>query len=392
MNKVKCLFVSHALLTNIYGGATSLRTFLHHQNFLDIDLVLPLFIFNILKWPKLIRQNSNILPASIDRVFFFPLPWSRCFEGSQTSRKAVAAYTLSNLIAYLFRPILKSFLKQPKYKFIYLNSLALNSLISDQYKTIIHVREVLSDQSPCLPKTIDNLRKASGLIFIDKRTHYAYKKHTTDYPHTAESIINNPFDMSKARYLRQRKIQLSETSLLHHQDKIIFSYIGSIHKMKGVDFIIKAFIKAKPKRAKLYIIGSGNIRYFNYCKSLAANTESINFLGELQPNAMMELYAKSDFVLRGDPDFRIGRTVYEALYAGCKAILPKDNLDDMMGTEFSMFSNRVLFYKSRDADSFGEVLTEAAEKIDKNDYNGPTNNISEHCRNIKDFVTQILTD
>lgn len=390
MNKVKCLLISHVLLTGIYGGATSLRTFLQHQNFLDIDVVLPLFIFNIFRWPKLIRQNLRMLPHSINKVYFLPLPWSRCYEGSQTSRKAVAAYTLNNIIAYFFEPILRIIFKQKQYRFIYLNSLALNKLISAQYKTLVHVREVLSDHSPLLPKTIDNLKKAAGLIFIDKRTQYAFKKHTMNCSRPFECIINNPVDMSKARHLRQKKQQLINTSKSYRQEETIFSYIGSISKLKGIEFIIKAFITAKPTRAKLFVVGSDNNSYFNYCKLLAADNPSIKFLGELQSDAMMEIYAASDYVLRGDPDFRIGRTVYEALYAGCNVILPEYSLDDMMDPELSHFDNELIFYKPRDSKSLAEALKNAAEKNKKSNYTGPSGNISEHCQNVKSFIMKLL--
>ena len=392
MNKMKCLFVSNVSLADMNGAATSLRTFLQHQDFLNIDLVLPLFIFNIFKWPKLIHQNLRILPTTINKVYFFFLPWSRCFEGSQTSRKAVAAYTLSNFIAYFFRPILKLLLKQPKYKFIYLNSVTLNSLVSTQYKTLLHVREVLDDHSPLLLKTLDNLRKAEGLIFIDKRTRYAFRRHIKSNPHPAECIINNPFDMSAARHLRQKKLRFITTSSLHHQSETIFSFIGAVDKIKGVDFIIRAFLKAKPLRAKLFIIGSGNIHYFNYCKSLAANTQSVVFFGRLKPTAMTEIYATSDYILRGDPDFRIGRTIFEALYTGCKVIVPKEYSDDVIEPELVKFSNQVFFYKPRDLDSLGKVIKEASEKMGKSSYNGPTGNISEHCQSIKTFITNLLMD
>ena len=390
MNKIKCLLISHVLLTGIYGGATSLKTFLKYQNFLDIDLILPLFIFNIFRWPKLIRQNLRALPASINNVYFLPLPWSRCYEGSQTSAKAIAAYTLNNIIAYFFLPILKVILKQKKYRFIYLNSLALNNLISAQYKTLVHVREVLSAHSPLLTKTITNLKKATGLIFIDKRTHDAFRRYSMTSLRPAECIINNPFDMSKALYLRRNKHQLINPAISHRRNETIFSYIGSISKIKGIEFIIKTFIKAKPERAKLFIIGSDNNSYFNYCKLIASDTQSIKFLGELQYDAMMEIYAASDYILRGDPDFRIGRTIYEALYAGCNVILPEYSLEDMMDQDLSHFDNQLIFYKPRDSKSLVEALKNAADKIKESHYIGPTGNISEHCQNIKSFIVKLL--
>ena len=392
MNKIKCLFVSHVLLTNIYGASTSLRTFLQNQKFLDIDLVLPLYIFNIFKWPKLIRQNLRILPATINKVYFFPLPWSRCYEGSQTSRKAVVAYTVSNIVAYFFKPILKLYLKQPKYKFIYLNSVSLDSLTSTQYKTLVHVRNVISDQSPLLSQTINNLRKAAGLIFIDERTYDSFKKHNMNRSYPAECIINNPFDMSYVRHIRQKKQLGKKTSSLQRHKKKVFAIIGAVGEIKGVDFVIKAFLKTKPKCAKLLIIGSGNITYLNYCKSIAANAQSIEFFGELNPNAIMEIYARSDYIIRGDPDFRIGRTIYEALYAGCKVILPGENSDIKMDAELTGFSNQIIFYKPRDVDSLGEILIEAAAINDKCSYSGPTSNLSEHCRKIQGFILPLLCD
>jgi glycosyltransferase involved in cell wall biosynthesis len=320
------------------------------------------------------------------------LPWSRCFEGSQTSRKAVAAYSLSNLIAYFFRPILKLILKRPGYKFIYLNSLTLNSLTSTQYKTILHVREVLNDHSPMLAKTIANLQKAVGLIFIDNNTRYAFKKHIKNPPDPAECIINNPFDMSTARRLRLQKRPSIKSSVSQRRNETIFSYIGTIGPIKGADFIIKAFLKAKPSHAKLFMVGSGNIHYLNYCKSLAASTPSVVFLGRLQPDAMTEIYASSDYILRGDPDFRIGRTIFEALYTGCKVILPKAFLDEMIDQELLRFRKQVLFYRPRDIDSLAAVLAETVEKVETSDGKGPTGNISEHCQNIETFITKLLAE
>jgi glycosyltransferase involved in cell wall biosynthesis len=270
-----------------------------------------------------------------------------------------------------------------------LNSVVLNSLASPQYKTIVHIREVLSDRSNLLPKAIDNLKKSAGLIFIDQRTHDAFKKHAMNEPHPLESIINNPFDMTAARLLRHKKLKFID---LHRQNEKIFSYIGAIQKIKGVDFIIKAFLKANPKHAKLFIIGSGANSYFNYCKSLAANTKSIVFLGELQPDALMEIYAQSDYVLRGDPDFRIGRTIYEALYTGCRVILPKGSFDSMMDSDLPQFNNQALFYKPRNTDSLGEIFKKAMEKIENSNYNGPTGNVSEYCQNIKAFTKKLLID
>ena len=390
MKKIKCIFISHALLTNNTGAATSLRTFLKYQSFLDIDLVLPLFIFNLFRWPKLIRQNLRSLPPSVNKVYFFPLPWSRCFEGSQTSPKAVAAYALSNIVAYIFRPILKFLLKQPTYKFIYLNSVALHSLTSAHYKTIVHVREVLKKPSDIRANAIDNLKKAAGLIFIDKRTHDAFSNHIKNDVHPSDCIINNPFDMTKARRLREKKIPFKYTSHYRCENEKIFSYVGSIEKIKGVDFIIKTFLHVKPMQAKLLIIGSGTARYFNYCKTLAADSQSIVFLGELGPDAILEIYAQSDYVLRGDPDFRIGRTIYEGLYAGCRVILPKSPADNRIDADLSPFSGQVLFYKPRDINSLGEIFQEAAATKQENNYNGPSGNIGAHCREIKNFLEKIL--
>ncbi len=391
VNKPKCLFVSNVLLTDINGAANSLRTFLQHQTFLDIDLILPLFIFNIYKWPKIIRQNQRILPQSVTSVSFFLLPWSRCFEGSQTSRKAITAYALSNVFANFLVPILKLRLKRPSYRFVYLNSLSLNRLISSQYKILLHVREVLDAQSSSLPKVVERLQNAAGQIFIDSRTRDVFQMHINSRPQTVAAIINNPFDMHKARRMRQKNQKMQIASRLHRPNETIFTFIGAIDKIKGVDFIIEAFLKAKPRQAKLYIVGSGNSRFFNSCKALAARSRTVVFFDRLQPDAIMEIYAASDYVLRGDPDFRIGRTIFEALYTGCRVILPNDRPKLTLVPELSPFKRQILFYKPRDVDSLGEVINRAVKFVEMGGNSDPSGNIRTHCQQVETLVKKLLS-
>ena len=390
MNKPKCVFISNVLLTDINGAANSLRTFLQHQSFLDIELILPLFIFNIYKWPQIIRQNKRILPPSIGKVAFWLLPWSRCFEGSQTSRKAVAAYSVSNIFAYLLVPILKRYLNRSSYRFVYLNSLTLNHLVSRKYKTLVHVREVLDAQASSFPKAVERLHKTSGQIFIDIRTRDVFQKHISYRPQAVSAIVNNPFDMRAARRLRKKSRELQIASQVYRPNETVFTFIGAIDKIKGVDFVIKAFVKANPRQAKLYVVGSGNARFLNSCKALAAHNQSVIFFGRLQPDAITEIYAASDYVLRGDPDFRIGRTIFEALYTGCRVILPNDHPHRSLIPELSPFKHQILFYKPRDVDSLGKIFGQATKSVETDRIAGPSSNIDMHCQEVQTLVKNLL--
>ena len=160
------------------------------------------------------------------------------------------------------------------------------------------------------------------------------------------AIIKNPFGMTFARQWRKNRQAIFEEFGLGDPADKLFAYIGMLHPIKGTDLIIKAFSEAKFKKAKLLIVGAGNPLYAKHYRSLANdNGDTIVFLGRMEFQEVIKIYAVSDFVVRGDPDFRIGRTIYEALYAGCNLIIP-GNINDLdLETGLQPFASRIFFYE-----------------------------------------------
>jgi len=385
--------VSHVPLGSIFGGGAgnSLLTFLQHQDFLEIDLILPLFIGHVLKWPEIIVQARNQKPSSVRKIFFLPLPFDLCFEGAPSSYRAINAYFVNKLIAYIFLPVMKKLLQNKNYRFVYLNSLVLHDLIrSSEKKCVLHIREVVDYKYARYPKVIKNLEQAAGLIFIDYRTYKAYDKDSAKAPLPCHRIINNPFDMHLARkwHKEKRKI-IAELNLTPVSEKI-FVYIGNIHPIKGVDFIIKAFVYAAPPNSKLIIVGTGNNQYLEFCSSLSKK-ENVIFMGMLKFANMQKIYAMADYVLRGDPDFRIGRTTFEALYAGGSVIIPGCEEDLKNEPDLLPFRSRIFFYNPQDIDSLSKVINEASLlDINIKSQEMPSGNIDKHCEEMKNFIQTCL--
>jgi glycosyltransferase involved in cell wall biosynthesis len=135
--------------------------------------------------------------------------------------------------------------------------------------------------------------------------------------------------------------------------------------------------------ALLLIVGRTTDKaYLSACKKAASRQHNIFFLGEIKD--MLPIYAHSDFVVRSDPDFRIGRTIFEGLYAGCGAILPGSDDDVNTTQELIPFKERVFCYAPGDFEAFAEQLKQC-EKLarPKRTYES---NVPEYIQSVTDFL------
>jgi glycosyltransferase involved in cell wall biosynthesis len=394
--KKKCLIISHVPLDSVYGAGTSLWTFLEKQDFLEVDLVLPIFIASLRKIPRLLRNAYKIKPKSVSKIFFLPLPFMLCYEGSRPiSAKASISYFLNDILAVLFLPIVNKLMKNNSYSFIYFNSIVLNPLVSCEMKCILHIREIIDKKFIGLDKVINNLSKAAGLIFIDKSTYDSYQNVVGGSLIPLTRIINNPFSMENARRLRNDKNTICNKLKFTHTPAKIFSYIGMIHPIKGVDRIIKAFIDVDLDDAHLLVVGSGERNYIEYCRSLASNYigNKIFFMGLLNKYEVSEIYAISDYIIRADPDFRIGRTTYEALYAGACVIIPGDENNLAGDPELKVFSPRIILYNPLNNNELADAMRSAySRNIEPISSDFPVGNISHYCNEFKFFLEKCLNE
>ncbi len=100
------------------------------------------------------------------------------------------------------------------------------------------------------------------------------------------------------------------------------------------------------------------------------------------------MFALADYVLRGEPYPCVGRTIYEALYAGCGVIIPGAEADHAL-FEYERFASRIHFYPPADEARLQTVFDElAGHKL--TDKHGASN-VAEQVRAFDTFVRGAVT-
>ena len=302
------------------------------------------------------EDYRNFYGNRIGKIYKLLLPYELCFYGSDSSESPLwtkSKYNIRQLISKLRTPHkLDGIIKQEGYDFVYLNSLTLFPLINDRNPFFLHVREIAQGNSAYLREISSKISNARGTIYIDHVTRNSLQD-------DEGLVLNNPVDM---RSLGEINSETVHNKYHLNKDKITFTVLGTLSEFKGVGFIIESFITANRHDATLLIVGNNNTEYGNHCKALCANQENVVFIDELQDPA--EIYRVTDYVLRGESLFAIGRTVYEGLYSGCHVILPGSTEYRGHLFEYENFSDKILFYKPGDRDELIQIIT-SVPKLDQ---------------------------
>jgi glycosyltransferase involved in cell wall biosynthesis len=367
----QALFVTHNY--GFYGASKSLQLLLKNNPGLDITLVIQMKERLTPSTRNRIARFYGINAGSIKQFF---LPWNNCFEGRKTDRFNRMMHLLKNLLWKMNKKQFYSFLKKNKFSYIHLNSIVLCDMIRDQYPFIIHIREYLVEPSK---QFFLRLQQAKGIIYIDESVQEPFQGSTSTSPIT----LSNPVDMTGVSDHLDEAERFGGTTVI--------SLIGRLEEGKGVDFIIKTFRQTQPSDLKLLIVGDEgdgiSSGYRDLCKRIADDDERIIFWGQEQN--INRIYAFSDYIIRGETDFRMGRSVLEALYANCEVIIPSRNLKVInRNRELNLFRERVHTYIPRDTNSLKELfLLLDKRKIHKNSGNS---NVESYVSTFNDYVKGIL--
>lgn len=341
---MKLLFITHSL-NFVYGAARSLHLLLKSiPDHYDV-----MFQKRILKQYS-IEEVREFVGPKCDSVFFCDLPtdysmmeykiWNKTNSIFQNV-KEVGSVIKRTFLYLINRNQIMQIIKAGNYDCIHVNSSVMYPLLSDKFYMTIHIRELLPLRISHFAKK--RFKKAKALICIEE----VVKRHLINCCHGINEslihVISNPFDMSSVNsidvdsVLKKYKLMKSST---------IFTIAGSITNQKGVDFVIDSFIESNCVDKVLLVVGDENTKFCSILKNKCHDYPSIRFLGE-QPN-MNDIYAISDYVVRGEAEFCTGRTVYEALFSGCSVILP--GIDSNIGDGIFLPDqiDRVFFYLPRD--------------------------------------------
>ena len=243
-------------------------------------------------------------------------------------------------------------IKDECYDCVYLNSSVLHGLII-RPQTIIHVRELISNRK--LRRFRRNLIQAYAVISIDQAVFKSLVSSGSCLNN--HFVLTNPFDMTgvervNTSYARE-KYGLIPSS-------IVFLVAGVITADKGVKFIVDSFVNCSLENKVLIIAGRIDTPFSKKLEDEYNNKRNVLFVGEIQQ--MDELYAITDYLVRGEREFCIGRTVYEALYSGCRTIIPgSEDCLSSIHLEKDQFG-RVLFYQPTNAESLQSLFKSCNEK------------------------------
>lgn len=345
MSKKKYLFITHD--TSIYGASRSLQTLLKNIN-VEYDLVIQ----------KKLRSSNNIddiktfFGGNASNIYEFYLPFEECFIGRNKNKKFVNKIFdyVKSIFYKLNKHKIYRLIDKNNYTAIHLNSIVLYPLIDNKSPFFIHIRELFDGVTK--NNLMQFLQKAEGIIFIDNEVAKPFIENITE----KSLILNNPFDMRN----------MQKYPLNSDKNLTIFSIIGAITEEKGVDFIIKVFLSTSNLNYRLYVVGNGSSEFVEKCKNFAKNDNRIIFYGE--EKEIEKIYAISNCIIRGEDIPRVGRTIYEGLYAGCSVLIPYS--EDMIKIDdYEKFKDKIIFYSPRNITSCKEVFeTNTFEKncnIDK---------------------------
>jgi glycosyltransferase involved in cell wall biosynthesis len=128
---------------------------------------------------------------------------------------------------------------------------------------------------------------------------------------------------------------------------------------KGVDLVIDAFKQVGATDARLVIVGTGHAVEVTRLKALAAADKRILFWGTEKD--ISSIYTLSDYTVRGEAYHCVGRTIYEALYAGCGVVIPGDASNHTL-FEYDRFRERISFYSPGDREALRQTFASLVGK------------------------------
>lgn len=194
--------------------------------------------------------------------------------------------SFQGIVAYLFARIRKvPFVFQPHGSY-------LSPLLGSRAKKMARI---------ALDKVISEgiVRKASKVIVLSRAEAEDYR--AMGVPEEKIAIIPNGIDLESFRDLPSRGDFRSKLST--GEDNKIILFLGRIHKIKGIDFLVKAYVRLLDKfnSVSLAIVGSDD-GYLSELKQLLSKmkmiTNSVLLTGPLYGRDKLEAYVDADvFVL-----------------------------------------------------------------------------------------------
>lgn len=334
---MRLLFVTHT--ASLGGAANSLRALIRAYEGVEADLVVPRF--HATPGDAAIRAFFG---PRVRRIFRCWLPFEHVYRGPPPISGSLRSRFLFPWTWRATRSRFLRFLKEEQYDAIHLNSVVLHAILRDDLPFLFHVREIVA--RPHVPRVRASAARARGVVFIDEATRAPFE----GAPLQASVVLNNPVDMTGVG----RPPPDVAARLGGDPSRLtIVALVGVLSEEKGAAFAVQAFRQVRREDVRLLLVGRGAPRFERRLERLAGGDRRIVFWG--LEREIDRVYAMADYVLRAEPYACVGRTIYEALYAGCGVIVPGDPTRHAL-FEYDRFRERIHFYPPRDGDRLRALL------------------------------------
>jgi len=246
--------------------------------------------------------------------------------------------------------------EQQRFDCIHLNSHVLWPLLlvlPKKVRVVVHIRDLVDKErfrlrSSMMVKLIQ--QRADCIIAIDRLTADPF------VDSGKVTVLTNPVDMEAVYSLRNDLASVHRRFGLSSGKRYV-AQIGQISELKGAErFLTLAEKYVHRPDLHFLLVGGDTTAYSAQVLARARALPNMSWLGEISD--IESVYAVADLVVRSDAFLPLGRTMWEAHFAGCKVVIPAREGDDT--TEISTLLNRgVWLYRATDVCHMAEVLEAA---------------------------------
>ncbi|MDE6748863.1 MAG: hypothetical protein K2K21_07365 [Lachnospiraceae bacterium] len=339
---MKALFVLHEGIF-IYGANRSITGVLQNIEY-DYDLL----ICKSFTRKADEEELRSLLGSHLKNIYTVWMPRYRCQYYDKVSVLSECSHIVNNIMAFFCKRKRTRVIGQGGYDYVHLNSLVLFPIIDDNARYIVHAREIINPQYRRIGQLVKALERAAGIIYIDEATRIPIEAITRN---KRAMVLNNPFDMT---WVADADYEDSLRKCGVTQANTIFAMLGQVGDNKGSKFVLKSFMKHENPNSRLLIVGNNDHAYGRDCEKMTKNDERVIYCGEMKDTG--SIYRVSDYIIRGEPQFCIGRTIYEGLFAGAGVIIPGHEPDIEKMQSGDELRDMIHFYEPKSEESLAAVI------------------------------------
>lgn len=371
---MKALFILHEGIF-IYGANRSISGVLKNLEY-DFDLLI------CRSFTKQVNETElrELFGNHLKNVFVCWIPRYRCQFYDKVSVFSECSHIVNNVLAYFFSGKRRNIIKRGNYDYVHLNSLVLYPVIDHNARYVVHAREIINPEYRRRKKFYQALEKAEGIIYIDEATRLPVEKNITIQN---SLVLNNPFDM---RHIRNTDAEESLKKYGLSNDFTVFAMLGQVGDNKGSKFVIHSFMSHHNQNSRLLIVGNHNHAYGRECEKMTEKDERIIYCGELKDTS--GIYRICDYIIRGENQFCIGRTIFEGLYSGAGVIIPGFKKDLKKMPDEKNFSDKIYLYEPGNKNALSGVIEKCSHKKQLN--REFKSNITEYMEQYHGFIKNIV--